>query len=241
MIFETGGITPSIAYEAQVLLYCNVAAVAFLMYDMLIHLSDEVELMWKARNTWVKFVYLYLRYYGILVIGLLILHGGTGGHMSDRTCLNWFIAETVISNSVVLVVETMLLIRVYAIYGKSKIILCILATASLAESLTVLITTIKSFQTARVNLSLGCMLIYIPPLLTSAWAASLAFQTLVFGLTIARWLTHLRVTKQLGRRSIMYIFMRDGLWAYSIMLVVFMLNLLLFRLKTSPLAAVFFR
>lgn len=60
MIFETGGITPSIAYEAQVLLYCNgtliassmmsvilillctVAAVAFLMYDMLIHLSDEV-------------------------------------------------------------------------------------------------------------------------------------------------------------------------------------------------------
>lgn len=49
-------------------------------------------------------------------------------------------------------------------------------------------------------------------------AASLGFQTIIFGLTIVRWLTHLMVTKQLGKRSIMYVFMRDGGWAYGVML-----------------------
>lgn len=59
MIFETGGVTAQDAYEAQILRYCNggylrlreagsgadaflVAAVAFLLYDLLIHLGDEV-------------------------------------------------------------------------------------------------------------------------------------------------------------------------------------------------------
>ncbi|THH27982.1 hypothetical protein EUX98_g6211 [Antrodiella citrinella] len=241
MIFENGGVTASVASEAQILRYCNVAAVAFLVYDLLIHFGDEVELIWKSRNTWVKWIYIYLRYYGAVIIGILVLQGNTTIRFTPQSCLNWFIAESVISNSIILVTETMLLIRVWAIYGKNKMILYILCAASTAEAITVLVTTIKAFQTAKVSLDLGCILVYVPPILSAAWAASLGFQTIIFGLTIGRWLTHLIITKQLGRRSVMYVLVRDGGWAYGVMFVVFLVNLLTFRLSTSPLASVVFR
>ncbi|KAH8107813.1 hypothetical protein BXZ70DRAFT_13294 [Cristinia sonorae] len=240
-VVQSGAITTSIAYDAQVTKYCNVAAAAFLVYDMFIHMGDEVELIWKSRNTWVKWIYIYVRHYSILVVGLLLIHGNSRVPFTHQSCINWLIAESVFSNSIVSVTELVLLIRLFAIYGKSKLILGVLSIASLAEMITVTIATVKSFNGAEVSLELGCVLLYVPPILTAGWAASLAFQTLIFALTVGRWLTHLMVTKQLGRQSIMFVFMRDGGWAYGLMLIVCLVNLLTFRLKSSPLSTVAFR
>ncbi|KAL6304074.1 hypothetical protein BKA93DRAFT_307468 [Sparassis latifolia] len=45
--------------------YSSVAALAWLIFDIVITLDQEVEFIWKARWTFPKCLYLVTRYYGL--------------------------------------------------------------------------------------------------------------------------------------------------------------------------------
>ncbi|PIL29191.1 hypothetical protein GSI_09240 [Ganoderma sinense ZZ0214-1] len=128
------------------------AAVTWIGYDICLTFAKEVELVWRARWTLPKVLYIAIRYYG-LAAALFYLVGEmhhyilrpsaepqTGSeyeHDSSvrrESCRGWayyvaFGAGTVI----VLVSEGMFLLRIWIAYGKSRMILAFVTLCYIAE------------------------------------------------------------------------------------------------------------
>ncbi|TCD70558.1 hypothetical protein EIP91_002904 [Steccherinum ochraceum] len=206
--------------QAQTSRYVGVAALAFLVWDMLLNIADEVEYIWQAPSGWVKWAYLFIRHWAILSLGVLLAQGtNTNNHLgfTDRSCYNWIIAETVISFLLFWAVEVVLSIRIYALYARSKVILYTVGLLFIGETVTATVTFVRTLSKGKYSVELGCVVTWVPPFFIAAWIALLAFQTVLFILTMVHWFRNVALTKSLGRQSILYVFVRDGIWAYAVM------------------------
>ncbi|CAL1712778.1 unnamed protein product [Somion occarium] len=230
------------ARDAQVSRWVGVSAVTFLVYDVLINISDEVEYVWRVPRTWAYWAYLYVRHFAMIALASLLIlatneHNRLG--FSSGTCRGWIIYESFLSISLVLLVEAILMIRIYAIFARSKRLLQILSLLFIAECVVSVTGQAFSIINLSFSLELGCVVTSTPPAYMASWIAPLTFQTILFVLTIFK--CFVTMTKKTGSDSVLFIFVRDGIWAYALMFAVMLLNLLMFQLKASPLAPLCFK
>ncbi|KAA1478232.1 hypothetical protein DENSPDRAFT_661922 [Dentipellis sp. KUC8613] len=225
--------------QSQAVSYSEVACVVLLTYDTLITFSDEVEYIWKRQWTHPKVFYILARYIPLLVqLALLALNvnGSSGLHWVLVDCRKWMILQASVLQITITTVDAILLLRVYALYNRSRALMGTLIPLFLAEI--VILCVVLARITPRITYNQTCFVTGIPFLFTAYWITSLVFETLLFSLTVHKFV--LAVRDGWGRRPVMRRFVTDGTWAFTLIFLTMLVNALLYALVHTPLAGICF-
>ncbi|KAH9852531.1 hypothetical protein C2E23DRAFT_186884 [Lenzites betulinus] len=212
------------------------AATAFLVWDALINLDQEVEYIWKGPSSWVKWTYVVIRHAPYLIQGSVLTLVGRAGHVwHNKQCEAWIAYQLVGIEVLTIAVEVVLMIRVYAMYNRNRSVLTLVLVFFAAEITAM--WTILGISIPQITFTPQCLITSTPKVFPTYWTISLAFETTLFTLTLVRFATT-AVASQLRKQSILYLLVRDGTWAYAIIFVVMLLNTLMYETQHNALAGV---
>ncbi|KZS88979.1 hypothetical protein SISNIDRAFT_469686 [Sistotremastrum niveocremeum HHB9708] len=213
-----------------------------LLYDTLLLLPSEARLVWSARRSVAKWVYLGNKYVVVLVLtvvmnvgGVLIggveLTGLSGVQYSDRTqfCKGWIATHTSIGVISLAVSNTLVLIRVCILWENRRLIFRILFSAllvvtTIAFSLSIYALTLI-IPGVGWNAEFGlCVATSHTQLLALAWGIPLLFDVSVFFMTCWNALDrpremHTAVTKALYQDGLFYFLAISSLRIFNVIVL----------------------
>ncbi|KAH7903663.1 hypothetical protein BJ138DRAFT_1167787 [Hygrophoropsis aurantiaca] len=124
----------------QVVNYLAAAGGALVLYDQVLTFSQEVDLIWNRQWSYMTALYFIARYSGdLLVIGYAAMY----------MCINWtysgfvsiYLAVNWANNIFLLTMQAILVIRVYALFNRSKKVLIFLATFYVLQAIATIAIT----------------------------------------------------------------------------------------------------
>ncbi|KAI0654129.1 hypothetical protein C8Q70DRAFT_1058691 [Cubamyces menziesii] len=120
---------------------CTAAAATWLSYDIILTFSQEVDLVWRAKWSLPKMLFLLVRYYTLLSLLLTLAVNTNRGLSSEtstlRSCQRWLWYNGFNGALLSAVVgEAIFLMRLYASYNRTKTILCTITFLFLVEFIT---------------------------------------------------------------------------------------------------------
>ncbi|GJE98013.1 hypothetical protein PsYK624_142350 [Phanerochaete sordida] len=211
--------------------YGAVSAVMWMLYDTAIHFDVEVDCIWRRPTTWVKYAYAFVRYVPILNGGAVLALTANLTY-PPAGCRGWIIDQLVVIECVTVAVELVLMLRVYAMYNRNKIVGALVGGGFAAEA--ALMGTTLALVVPRQTFTPDCLVASSPGIYMAYWLSSLCFETALFALTLYKFLRG--VARARGRHSVLFLFVRDGTWAYAIIFAAMLFNTLMYQLVTTPLA-----
>ncbi|KAJ8079873.1 hypothetical protein PM082_016698 [Marasmius tenuissimus] len=227
------------AAGAQAVNRISVASLAFLLYDICLTFDDEVELFWPRKWTFTKFNFFFVRYIPLFV-QIPLLFVGTEltsyFHFTDHDCFIWQVYQGVASVCIIMSCDFVLLARIYALYYHNPRIRYLVSIAYVLEI--AMMSAGLALALPGIHYDEKCTVIFIPePLIVYAGGAVI-FQTLLFGLTLYKFLAGVRE----GRRDIPIIklLMRDGSWAFFLLFIELVAEVSLYSLKNHAYAGVLY-
>ncbi|TEB24771.1 hypothetical protein FA13DRAFT_1738947 [Coprinellus micaceus] len=174
------------AFEIQIHTgWSQAAALTFLLCDYLHNFSDEVRYIWPTRWSLAKILYLTSRYYGILIVTIALISDRHRHSIAFCKTYLWVMIFGFMS-TMEIILNIILILRLYALYGRSKRALAFFSTLYMIQ-LAVEIYTITWV------LQLSVQSVIHPPLPKWTGCVTLAVGIKV-GKTIAGWIPALVVS-----------------------------------------------
>ncbi|KAF8524824.1 hypothetical protein BU17DRAFT_63000 [Hysterangium stoloniferum] len=184
--------------------YSSLAAATFFFWDYCITFGDEVELMWNMQ----------LQFHTSLATHMLLTAAG---------CAVWIWIQNIIGYFVFLGVELLLVVRLYALYGRPKgllIALYILFFAIHGAGFVFMMIQLSRWVFERIPSSIPskfrnapCFAVSVPKASPYYWTFGLAYDSILFFLLIGMWI-HKYFTTGMGGRGLFQVLVRDGAWAF---------------------------
>ncbi|KAF8881254.1 hypothetical protein BD779DRAFT_1025874 [Infundibulicybe gibba] len=118
--------------EVMVRNYSCLIALVFLAWDLVVTFGDEYEYVWKQKWTPVKYIYLFCRYFSLAVqiINYVIIQGPISQvPVAHTICKAWFMFQSLCATSMMCSINALLMLRVYALYDRSRGVATFLAIA----------------------------------------------------------------------------------------------------------------
>ncbi|KAJ3538938.1 hypothetical protein NM688_g6442 [Phlebia brevispora] len=213
--------------------YAAVAATAWIVWDTLTNIDVEVEYIWKLPNApWMKIAYLFIRYVTILHAGAVLTLDVGAVRFPGTACRIWLAEEGIYMEVLALAVEVLLVLRLYVLFNQNKVVLWAMSTAFVAEIACMAAAIGKTVPAATFNEN--CQILWTPSFFMVYWLSSLIFETFLFGLTLVAFVRHVKDIHR--KHSILFVFFRDGTWAFALIFVCMLLNTLMYKLNANPLA-----
>ncbi|KDR66448.1 hypothetical protein GALMADRAFT_273556 [Galerina marginata CBS 339.88] len=201
----------SIIWDTYVVSYVWFSGLTILTYDTILTFPREVTYIWRRKRSFPTILYLILRYWG-LVVAVLCTCVYSTVQTSVSVCRLFFgFAALVGTNTTLLtIVNAILGLRLYALYGKSFLVLCVLFVLFLGEfavqvyvGVKIGISTVKGAFVPPPGLPiLGCLT--SPPDLSGAriaWAVSIFVSLVCFSMTTIKFILSTQEAQQTGWRQ----------------------------------------
>ncbi|EPT02206.1 hypothetical protein FOMPIDRAFT_1160753 [Fomitopsis schrenkii] len=125
----------------------SAAALTWLVYDYMLSLEDEALLIWGSADTVPKLLYFISRYFGLVV---QCLNCADVPHLYCQGALIWTCISLYI---LVFCAEFSLMLRLYALYGRSRLVLVILSSAFAAETTCIIILSALGYRETFSNMT----------------------------------------------------------------------------------------
>ncbi|KZP18511.1 hypothetical protein FIBSPDRAFT_593255 [Athelia psychrophila] len=213
---QMGLLTPNEEWYSTIIDTNATGALVLLVWEYLITFDDEVNFIWcKPNRALVKWLFLFLRYFSLFAqIGNQVLSEKIASSVpvSASSCRMWYTWRLVAAQVMLVAVEVLLIIRVYALYNKSKRIVLCLLTLVLAE--VACSATNSIINIPRLLFSPACSTVLELRPVIQFGIISICTQTSILFLTIAKQLFASRAG--LGRTPIVSLMIRDGLLAFVV-------------------------
>lgn len=212
------GDTPQRALGRWVVCCASVAALAWLCWDICITIDEEVEVVWKMRWSYIKCTYFFLRYMGVCLLASSWPIGTVETpklHFTKHDCYIWNAYQTIGSFLICLAVEYVLLLRVFALYSSHRYMKYVLPALFIAEVIIMLISVISFLP--KLEYTITCATLSTPRGMFIYGATSIAFQTVLFFLTLYKFLSAVR--SGWNTTPIMALLVRDGTWSFFVLMV----------------------
>ncbi|KDR83092.1 hypothetical protein GALMADRAFT_238909 [Galerina marginata CBS 339.88] len=213
--------SPTIATGAQASNRSSVAALTFLVWDMLITFDDEVRLIWPQNRSLMKWVYFLARYFSLAVQIPLLLVGSELSphfHFTHQDCYIWQIYQGITTSMIILTVDVILIIRVRALYHGHRLVCHGVSVLFLLEIISMIVGLALSLP--GIEFDNICTVLHIPLELGIFGLGSIAFQTVLFGLTLYRFIRD--VNAGWHGMPLIALLIRDGTWAFLLLFFVYM-------------------
>ncbi|KAF8169108.1 hypothetical protein K438DRAFT_2024723 [Mycena galopus ATCC 62051] len=210
--------------DLQLNSYINVASLTLLTYDTMLNFSLEYRYIWKSKWGLIKCLYLWARYGTFLEISLDVLRRVDARvNLDPSTCTTLSKFITIYSGFSMGITEVILMVRTYALCGRSKTLLgfFIALWLSIGAFCTwALLNYTGSIQVEPSSYSISCDLYSSNNILLLCYVALLAGETVIVLLTL--WQA-LRTYRQAGlafkSHRLILSFYRDGVMFYLVMLL----------------------
>ncbi|GJE92107.1 hypothetical protein PsYK624_082600 [Phanerochaete sordida] len=212
----------------------SIAAIAWMTWDTLINLGDEVEYLWKGHAKWVQWVYAFIRYAPIVHGGVVLSHYSSKNNPPDR-CRGYIAYELAFLELLTIAVEIVLMIRVFVLYKQNRFLKAFIITAFIAEIICMMV--LISFVAKGQTFTSDCLAATSPRVFVGYWVSALSFETFLFVLTLLKCYRK-KSERIASRRSVLFIFLRDGTWAFALIFVAMLLNTLMYQLNNTPRAGI---
>ncbi|EJD06634.1 uncharacterized protein FOMMEDRAFT_17124 [Fomitiporia mediterranea MF3/22] len=187
--------------------YSELASSAIIVHDYFLTLDQEIQFIWKARWTIGKVLFFLNRYYTLFVVAFNN-YGLFSPSITDDFCQHWFNWQGWTGLIAAALAETILQLRLYALYyGNKKVLglmICFFIFA-MASSAAVMGTVLRDVN-AKANLIPGtkfCIPLGISTHFYAFWIPILSFETLLCALACMRGYKSYRdhEIRRLGRLS----------------------------------------
>ncbi|KAJ7246749.1 hypothetical protein C8J57DRAFT_1724762, partial [Mycena rebaudengoi] len=114
-----------VASDGKLTSYFAVAALTFLIYDHLLSFDLEIRFVWMRPKSWACCIYIWNRYFTLAIICI-----STSVFLwevkSDKVCFIYTLMQSVGATLIVVTVDIILLLRVWILFKKSRLLLYIL-------------------------------------------------------------------------------------------------------------------
>ncbi|KAH9933071.1 uncharacterized protein B0H18DRAFT_1115692 [Fomitopsis serialis] len=192
------------------------AALTWLAYDYVLSLEDEVDLIWSSADTVPKLLYFISRYFGLIV---QCMNCADIPRLYCRAALIW---TAIALYTLVFCVEFSLMLRIYALYGQSRLISLILSSAFTVETMCVLVMSSVGYKEMFWAIMPypsswpieGCFYPPTPSWFHGSWLPLAGFETLLFVLMAIKVYSY----RPLGELPILLRVLRDGTIYYLVIL-----------------------
>ncbi|KAH9895316.1 uncharacterized protein BXZ73DRAFT_111866 [Epithele typhae] len=166
----------------------------------------------------------HARFFGALLA--INVNGTTGLFFTPAQCGQWQIVQGVLLQLIVTTVDFIPITR-----NAHTVSLGALFLAELVS-----LCYILAVVTPRLTYNDACYVTSSPPIFQYFWVISLAFETVLFVLTIGTFIDAVR--QGWGKGPAMQQFVADGTWAYTLIFIVMLINKMLYKLVRSTLTDV---
>jgi len=213
--------------------YFQLAAFVMLIYDHMLTFDLEVDRIWKQKLSGASILFLINRYVTPIqfIVILLAFHDPD---LMSRGCDNYAFFEGASSVTLIAVCQLVMILRVYALYGRSipiAIFLMILWAAQITVSAIGLHT---GYRVPLPPMLVGCILAGNSTIFPSLWVSPLITDSCIFILTLWRTRQYL---KDSGLAPTIYIFVRDGALYFLVIFAANLMNTLIYFLAPLDLRA----
>ncbi|KAF9035060.1 hypothetical protein BDZ89DRAFT_1130522 [Hymenopellis radicata] len=181
----------------QLVTYFEISGTALYVFDYLLTLEQEVELIWGSRWTLTKLLYLFTRYSPFIDVGLFLSHQVTP-NMSGKTCLLIFKVNNWMSTAGMVLAEVILTLRTWAVWNRPRF-------------LTVSMLTLFSASVITSFLVMGIFL------------SSLQFMLL---LMVVKAYQQFRQAREIGSSQVLHVILKDGIMYYIYLSVLNITNVI---------------
>jgi len=226
--------------------YCTVAFVTLLCYDYFLTFGREVEFIWKEGFNKGKVLFFFNRYVPILdLIGLMNSYVNRSIHDPDgkKFCSPFFHIDSWVGFCSIFAVNLLLLLRTYAIWRKSKVILvglstllalCMMATAGAAIYADVVVQSFPVPGNVR-----PCVTGFDnTDVLYAIWVSSIVWDTTILVLSLVK-IVPLSHTKVIGAR-VVGLLIKDGVLYFAVLFLVSIGNVIVLELAPPALKIMLF-
>ncbi|KAJ6558562.1 hypothetical protein DFH09DRAFT_534632 [Mycena vulgaris] len=167
-----------------------VGSATILLYDHLITIDQEIDLVWRRDWSFLKCVFIFHRYLGFVCV-IIELFVTLNPNVSDQVSTFSFHWEMWGYSVVVLTSELVLLLWIFVLYNKNLRILAFLGVLFLAESLSLVVILAKSFARLQITARLipgftFCSLLNEPQFFYWYWLPVLVYNSAILALFIAK-------------------------------------------------------
>jgi hypothetical protein len=191
--------------------YFVVAACVGVMYDWALTFGQEVELIWMQPWSLMTVLYLSVRYLGLINAVLDMQSGLPTILLTDTECFISYLVRNWIGVLVFALLWAIIIVRLYAMYQRSRTILIFLIVASLAvnifNAVAVVLTTTQSSGeelvlsgTYQCSISSGDNIITLDSI---SWILGTVWEVLTLSLAVWIAVTHIRELPQYSPGGIM--------------------------------------
>ncbi|KAJ7094292.1 hypothetical protein C8R44DRAFT_989689 [Mycena epipterygia] len=201
--------------DAQTTNYLAVASLTLAVIDLIANLKDEYELIWKGRLRISNGIYIWMRYFSLITVSIYASFM-LREIKSDNSCQSFLLAEAVTSSLIGMTSDLILVLRVWVLYGKSRILLYFLLPLVVVE--VIVMITVGVFTILPLGeyfhigpIILGCYSLNVPRYF-KFYAVPFSFTSfLMFCMTLYKCgrtlLDHRAV-----RMPLITLFLRDGVF-----------------------------
>ncbi|KZV85437.1 hypothetical protein EXIGLDRAFT_841500 [Exidia glandulosa HHB12029] len=204
--------------DVYVVRYVTISSLALAVYDGIVLFPYEVRYIWRARNSFAKWVYLLNRY--ISFGGIALLVRGTGalqwGNVTDDYCRGMVGVCLVLGALAIGVANYLVLLKVWFLWDQRRMVVALTTVAWLFSYIATLAVVGASvhqlmphtFSFAPYGLNV-CGVIEKPAILRGIWAAPIALEVVVFVFTLLNAVhrprpANLSLTRALYRDGILF-------------------------------------
>lgn len=235
---------------------CELSAVTIIVYDYLLTFSDEVSYAWGRGWHFGNILFVIIRYHNFFAVifdTIALFHGG----LSDNFCSIWIFWEAAVALLTTVSSETVLILRIYAMYAKSKKILISLIFGlflSILASILIFFLSHGSMSGGRIIpealheiSSAGCIPFnQFAQFNTSEyflfWIPILCFEAILCGLAIAKgvqnWRRMIAEKDSSSQFSLLDCLVSDSIFYFVIMFGTYLVNLLVWSIGDPRLSQI---
>ncbi|KAF6741059.1 hypothetical protein DFP72DRAFT_835423 [Ephemerocybe angulata] len=222
----------NVAHDLMAAKMYSLASCVMLFYDIVITMGDEVEKIWmQPRYTHITLLYALNRY--LSPLGYIVIIASFHMNWPVSTCERYVLYPEALKVVTTFVIGLIFVLRVYAIYGKNKLVGCA-GGALLAAELGVKIWAFLDGGRLHLPEGLhGCILVgKHPTRLAFTWIAELVFDTIIFSMTLYRTVAHYRGQQRGRPQSLLKLIMRDGVTYFAVIFIVNAITVSIFIVRS---------
>ncbi|KZP30072.1 hypothetical protein FIBSPDRAFT_1038431 [Athelia psychrophila] len=193
----------------------NTRGLVIVCWEALVTHDNEVQFIWSKPNTsFIKWLFLYIRYAGILgqIFNIFVtIHYP----LSSGQCAAWFTVHCVITQAMMTALETVLILRVYALYDRS----CRVAAALMLFILAEIVITATLARDTIPGLDFGPTCVAVLPHKPYAYymAATISTQLAIVILTLRK--SSATSLSRWSNNALSAMIKRDGAAAFGAVLI----------------------
>ncbi|KAH6919333.1 hypothetical protein BKA70DRAFT_47775 [Coprinopsis sp. MPI-PUGE-AT-0042] len=212
------------------------AAVAFLVYDVLITFPDEVRLIWPIPWSFTKVVFFFIRYFPIVMQMSTQFYGVPLLEYSPRGCYIWNVYQALGAILVMGAVDYILILRVFAMYPRNKTVRWLSVILYAAEMSTMAIGI--GLSVPQLEFDKHCVVFKTPITTLISAGCPIVYQAFLFGVTL--WKFIVAVKEGWGHVPLVVLLIRDGTWAFLLLFLILSTEAALFGFTPGAYSALIY-